>query len=91
MKINVDYFGEKYLLAKCQKWDLQIEEYTQNTLKIFLFLDLTGYFGNKFIGFYDIKTKQIKAFGNYTEKNLTEKQKQIIKKYCEKFIKILNN
>lgn len=89
MKINKK---EEYLKAKIDKWDLQLSKWGENTIKIFLYKE--EYFGNRFIGFYDTKTKAIRPLYynvhiDYREKMPTERQQEKIKYYCLKLLNTL--
>jgi hypothetical protein len=92
MEIDIN---KKTLNAKINKWDFEADYIGEKSIKIFIYSQY--YYGNKFIGFYNPENETIRPL--YYNSHIdyrngwqpTKKQFEIIKKYCNKLIKTINN
>ncbi len=87
MKINLN---KKTLNAKLDKWNIEADYITEKSIKIFIYKD--GYFGNKFVGFYNPQNEELRPL--YYNDHMdyrngwkpTKRQMEQIKKHCNKLI-----
>lgn len=83
---------KRTLNATIDKWNFEADHISNNSIKIFIYSKDPSTFGNKFVGFYNPQTEDIKplyynSHMDYRGKEPTNRQKEKIKKYCDKLLK----